>query len=218
MGMASTSHNATRALHTMEKNPVTTIPQASTHPSNPTHPQPSTASAAAKTVSGLVATLGGLDVLTLNAGIAKSTGDSADGFDKCLQVWDVASWLWFLLLVSLIFLFSCVVMKLSNRWIFLSLSFVLLLYVLAQANHLSHMLLLSLLLPALEAAANARGQSRVVFHSSGNDLCITVLSYSLSISVSPLTPNLILAPPSPHACHPCPFSLDILHPLPPLTI
>lgn len=36
-----------------------------------------------------------------------------------------------------------------------------------QTNHLSHFLLSSLLLPTLEQAADARGQARIVNHSSG---------------------------------------------------
>ena len=36
-----------------------------------------------------------------------------------------------------------------------------------QTNHLSHFLLASQLMPALEKAASARGQARIVNHSSG---------------------------------------------------
>ena len=36
-----------------------------------------------------------------------------------------------------------------------------------QTNHLSHFLLTKLVMPSLEAAANARGEARIVQHSSG---------------------------------------------------
>jgi len=74
---------------------------------------------AAVTILGIMGPLGGLDVLSLNAGIANGDSDTGDGYQTVLQT-----------------------------------------------NHLSHMLLLSLLWPAVEQAGEARGDARVVFHTS----------------------------------------------------
>ena len=87
VSLVSGSCNGKRVLDAVEQKPATLLSITSTPSFKPnwsmtTRPL----SAAAKTVSGLVASLGGLDVLALNAGIAQSTGDTDDGFDNCTQV------------------------------------------------------------------------------------------------------------------------------------